>query len=189
MSDILSGLKTEDLFMVPIILISIFTFMNAFTNYSGITYFFIVFIVSIIKIFFNSWFNNIADVDCADQNGLKYSYSPFIFSFTIGYAFLPMFLFNDPNIILIVLVLFAFILDTTFRYLTKPNCFTPALILGQVIQGTFFGTSVCYLMYTMGLSWLLFSNSKHVASRPSSQQLKCKLYKNGELISNSSGNV
>jgi len=173
----------QKLFVVPILLISIFTFMNAFTNYSGITYFVIVFIVSIIKIYINNAFND-NSIDCADQSGLKYKYSPFIFSFTMAYAFLPMFLFKDPNIILIVLVTFAFMLDTVIRYIIKPKCFTMPLILSQTIQGAFFGSSICYLMFIMGLSWLLFSNNQQVDSRPSNQQMRCKIYKNGELVGN-----
>ena len=173
----------DKLYISPILLISIFTFMNAFTSWSGPTYFVIVFIVSIIKIFFNGLFNDSTDT-CNDRNGLKYSYSPFIYSFTIAYAFLPMILFKDPNVILIILILFVFLLDSVVRYNNNPECFTVGLVVSQVFQGTIFGLSICYLLYNMGLSWLLFTNKTKIETRPSNQQLRCKLYKNGELITN-----
>lgn len=183
-SSILKQPSLEDkLYISPILLISIFTFMNAFTSWSGPTYFVIVFIVSIIKIFFNGLFNDSTDT-CNDKNGLKYSYSPFIYSFTIAYAFLPMILFKDPNVILIILILFVFLLDSVVRYNINPECFTVGLVVSQVFQGTIFGLSICYLLYNMGLSWLLFTNKTKIETRPSNQQLRCKLYKNGELITN-----
>jgi|LakMenEpi03Aug12_release.lakeMendotaPanAssembly.Ray.scaffolds.fasta_scaffold1119459_1 hypothetical protein len=183
-SSILKQSSLEDkLYISPILLISIFTFMNAFTSWSGPTYFVIVFIVSIIKIFFNGLFNDSTDT-CNDRNGLKYSYSPFIYSFTIAYAFLPMILFKDPNVILIILILFVFLLDSVVRYNNNPECFTVGLVVSQVFQGTIFGLSICYLLYNMGLSWLLFTNKTKIETRPSNQQLRCKLYKNGELITN-----
>ena len=154
-SSIFKQSSLEDkLYISPLLLISVFTFMNAFTSWSGPTYFVIVFIISIIKIFFNGLFNDSTGT-CNDKNGLKYSYSPFIYSFTIAYAFLPMILFKDPNIVLIILILFVFLLDSVVRYNINPECFTVGLVVSQVFQGTIFGLSICYLLYSLNCYFVL----------------------------------
>jgi len=121
------------------------------------------------------------------------TYSSFVFAFTIMYLFLPMFINGGVNFWIVSALLSYFFVDMTIKIYKK--CVVKMLdlflniLLGVVSAATivtlmYIGGSVNYLFYneTIGIS-VNGSSTTEVCSMPSKQTFKCKVYKNGELVS------
>ena len=116
------------------------------------------------------------------------SYSAFIFSFTIMYIFLPMFINQNVNAWMFFGLTIYFIMDTFIKQQNK--CVEPSNVFVNVLIG--FALSailVCIMINSPGLSNLLFfndySSNKEICTMPKKQTFKCAVYKNGELIGSS----
>ena len=116
------------------------------------------------------------------------SYSAFIFSFTIMYIFLPMFINQNVNAWMFFGLTMYFIIDTIVKQ--QFGCVEPSNVFINVLVG--FALSailVCILINSPGLSNLLFfndySSNKEICTMPKNQTFKCAVYKNGELIGSS----
>jgi hypothetical protein len=116
------------------------------------------------------------------------SYSAFIFSFTMMYIFLPMFIYQNVNFWMLLGLSMYFIVDTIVKQrsgcVELSNVFVNALI-GFALSALL----VCGMINTPGLSNLLFfndySSNKEICTMPKKQTFKCAVYKNGELIGSS----
>ena len=105
--------------------------------------------------------------------------------FTMTYICLPMLINGTVNFTILIGLLFLTILNALFRF--KLNCNHPFDVVIGVIIGTLCGIGY----WTMVKSWgggkyLFFSNTSSnnvVCKKPSDQQFKCTVYKNGEVIS------
>jgi hypothetical protein len=125
-------------------------------------------------------------------NTVKYSiygnsgFSIFVFSFTLFYLCMPMFLNKDVNYWIFGGILSYLLLDIGVRY-TK-RCITDVTdVLLNIVTGSAAGILIPGLMYAGGSSKYLFfneiSSNKEICSMPKKQQFKCNVYKNGELVS------
>lgn len=113
------------------------------------------------------------------------TFSMFVFGFVLAYIFIPMFVNNSVNfIVLIGLIVYCF--TDIFIKMTN-NCIqskfevTMNFFSGLILSGLIVGC-----MYMGGLSKYLFFNemqsNKEICNMPSKQTFKCQVYKNGELI-------
>ena len=114
------------------------------------------------------------------------TFSMFVFGFIAAYIFIPMFLNNSINF----MVLFGLIIYCATDIFVKMtnNCIQSRsevffnFLAGLVSSGVLVG-----FMYAGGSSKYLFFNetqsNKEVCSMASTQTFKCQVYKNGELIS------
>jgi len=113
------------------------------------------------------------------------AFSVFVFGFMASYIFIPMFLNNSINF----MVLFGLIMYCSADVFIKMtnNCIQSKsealinLLAGLVSSGFIIGC-----MYMGGSSKYLFFNetqsNKEICNMPSKQTFKCQVYKNGELI-------
>ena len=90
---------------------------------------------------------------------------------------------NFPLIIVFVLL---YVLDSIVKYTNKCSSLI-GIIMGSIL-GLFFGISWFLLIRSTGQTGLLYYDdlvsNKIACSRPTKQNFKCQVYKNGELIQN-----
>lgn len=115
-----------------------------------------------------------------------------LIAFTIAYLVKPMQDYNQYNYSVIISLLILFIVDGVTK-LTN-NCTPPLGIIAGGLIGYFFGIVYYSLLKVSGNQQFLYLNELQsnnvVCSKPSEQQFKCSVYKNGQLVStNSSSSV
>ena len=113
------------------------------------------------------------------------SSSSLFIAFTVAYLVLPMFYNNQMNYILLGSLLCLFGLDTVTQVTNK--CTTMAGSIFGALLGFLLGAVWYSIFKAAGYESLLYFDelvSNNVScSRPSTQTFRCKVFKNGELIS------
>jgi hypothetical protein len=128
-------------------------------------------------------------------NKIKYSplgnssFSLFVISFSIFYLCWPMFLNKSINYWLLSGLLLYLLVDLGYRNTQK--CFSGfKSIFVNILGGFTFATLIVIPMFYYGGNNYLFfnevSSDKETCSMPTKQKFKCAVYKNGELIGNTS---
>ena len=163
-------------------------------NIRGFMYLFGVLIVyGIIILFKNTIPGNLSNPQICtvleNYHGKHPSFISGLYAYTIVYILLPMIMNNTFNLPLILLLCFITIVDYIIRsYMMKCMDYRH-IILGFAIGG-FIGFIWTYLLKQSGQSNLLFYDdlltSRETCSRPTDEQFKCDVYKNGELIGQTS---
>ena len=110
--------------------------------------------------------------------------------FTFCYAFIPMFIFNDINIPLLVTYIVYFVIDLSYKSYIGTNtndtsgsiCTnTLVLLLCNFAGGAIIGAAICTSMMAGGSGKFLFYNeistSKEMCSVKKEQAFKCKVNK------------
>jgi hypothetical protein len=99
---------------------------------------------------------------------------------------MPMINMGMINFPLIIVFLLFWILDSIIKYNNKCSSI-PGIVMGSVL-GLFFGISWFILIKSTGQTGLLYYDdlvsNKIACTRPTKQNFKCQVYKNGELIQN-----
>ena len=121
------------------------------------------------------------------SNYANNGFSIFAAAFTFMYMCLPMFIYNDINVLVVGgMILYIFIIIMTL--LSKKCLKDYSDVLLQLITGLISGSIAPILLWIGGSSQYLFfneiSSNKEVCSMPKKQTFKCNVYKNGELIGN-----
>lgn len=108
-----------------------------------------------------------------------------LIAFTFAYLQKPMDDYNQYNYSIIASIFMLFMIDAVTK--VQSNCTKPLGIVSGAIIGYTLGVIYYTLIYSTGYKNLLYLNeltSNNVTcSRPSNQQFKCAVYKNGTLIS------
>lgn len=184
-------------FYSPTILIFIITFLSfVFQNFKGLIYLGFIIAISILRIYVYGLTGHLDNMYRADQqcsaaiygNYGNLTYSVFIFSFTMMYLFLPMFLNNAANWWIFSAFVAYAILDMFIR--SAYGCYSAANMISEILLNIICGcglsAGIVMAMYAGGSSKFLFFNEMNTGtdtcSRPANQQFKCKAYKNGELL-------
>ena len=119
-------------------------------------------------------------IKCIQPYGFNVGFSTFVFMFTFCYAFIPMFVYNDINIPLLIVYIVYFIIDLGF----KTNKYLPCNnlqmnLITNFIAGASIGAIFCTVMMSGGSGEFLFfnelSSSKEMCSVKKEQSFKCKL--------------
>jgi len=106
-------------------------------------------------------------------------------TFVTGYILAPMFIKNNYNIPVIV-ILGLYMLMVIFFH-KKDNCSSISVIFSNVFYGVICVIISVVILISAGLSDSLFNEDLQsdatICSMPSKQSFKCSVYKNGEIIS------
>jgi hypothetical protein len=180
-------------FFSPIILVTLITFLSfVFQNFKGLIYLGYVLAAAVVRHYI--YYVN-GGTPFASNGGvcssIKYSeygnatFSVFVFSFSIMYLFLPMFINKSANYWIFSALIGYGLLDVLIKY--NNQCYSGiSEILLNSLYGLTIGASIVMLMYAGNASKYLFFNEMNTGestcSRPANQQFKCKAYKNGELL-------
>jgi len=119
-----------------------------------------------------------------DIRGDDETLGAYVISYTMWYICLPMFMINDINWGLFSFFLLTLILSVAINWECVKDC-KPALIT-NIISSGLMGVLFSLGVYTYANSLSLInesSSSAEVCSAPSKQTFKCKVFKNGELVS------
>jgi len=113
------------------------------------------------------------------------TFSMFFIAFSLVYLCAPMIMNEQINYWILCSFLFYFILDARVRYST--GCITSGadMFLNTVIGFVSGVISVMVFYLTNNQQYLFFnemSSTKDMCSMPDKQTFKCKVYKNGEVI-------
>ena len=194
-------------FYAPIFITSAILLFSLFSSSitNGGFYLFWVFVSTTIRILFMFAFkdkvhnSNEGEIPGKCSNGvyLPYitsTYSIFILSFTLCYFLIPMVILGQSNKGLTINygVLGFFLGYITLDILTKAKagCISNVYsgpVIYDLIGGSVLGSIVSYMINKTSLKGMLFINemlsNNQVCSKPSKQQFKCSVYKNGEIVS------
>lgn len=114
------------------------------------------------------------------------SFNSVIIAYTISYLIGPMLLNNTINYLLIIFLLIIFSVDSFARI--KNNCTNSIGVVFGAILGFIIGGFYFMIIKASGNEDLLYNDdfvsNKVACSKPSKQQFKCAVYKNGELLRN-----
>lgn len=125
-----------------------------------------------------------------------YTYSTYILTFTMMYFILPMIMIssqsntNAMNYGVLGLFISYITLDLFVKkaLLCIPAFFS-SLVLTNIFAGAFFGAVISLGMYSTELKKYLYINeinsNREVCTKPSKQQFRCNVFKNGTLVSSS----
>ena len=208
MSDIVSSFMTNPVMIKiiensPLIIAAIFTSLTfVYQNWTGVIY--LGYLLAALFLRYGTiWYVNrnnaaapaaAANADAAttpcEYNGYSMGFSTFVFMFTFCYAFIPMFIFNDINIPLLVTYIVYFVLDLSYKsYIGKYTVDTSGsictntlvLLLCNFAGGAIIGAAICTSMMAGGSGKFLFYNeistSKEMCSVKKEQAFKCKVNK------------
>ena len=114
------------------------------------------------------------------------SFNSALYMYTILYTFLPMINMGMINFPLIIVFLLFYVSDSIIKYKNKCSSLL-GIIMGSIL-GLFFGITWFLIIRSTGQKGLLYYDdlvsNKIACSRPTKQNFKCQVYKNGELIQN-----
>jgi hypothetical protein len=114
------------------------------------------------------------------------TFSSFVFSFTMMYLFYPMFANGSVNFWIFTLLIGYFFLDMFIKFYKKCVIKMGDLFL-NILLGAASSALIVTLMYTGGSGKYLFfnetSSDKEVCYQPSTQTFRCKMFRDGQLIS------
>jgi hypothetical protein len=178
----------------PIIIAIIFTsFSFIFQSYPGIVYLAYLIASVIIRQFIiqvQIWISGTQSTDpnSCQKNNITAGFSTFVFMFTFWYAFLPMFVYNDLNLYLLIAFIFYFVFDLIYKisdfsmniYDACDQTRFLSLIGVNFLAGSILGASFCGMMLPHSSSFLFFneiSTSKEMCSIKKEQAFKCKVNK------------
>jgi hypothetical protein len=114
------------------------------------------------------------------------TFSMFFITFTMVYICGPMFVNKEINYWVLAAFLFYLVFDVMVRFYF--GCINKLGAFLNIIMGLVAGGLTLTAMYAAKISNYLFfneiSSSKEICSMPSKQTFKCAVYKNGQLVGN-----
>jgi len=177
----------------PFLVILLFVFISIInSNLKGFIYLLGIFMLFFLVLMFQNVINATLPEEASAYCQVFYfpiplhgvpSFNSSIFLFTIIYLFLPMFMNDIMNLPLLILLLILYAIDCVIKSVNK--CTTPVgIVLGSFI-GLIWGLMWYFLIQSQNPELLYYDDlisNKIACSKPSQQQFKCSVYKNGELL-------
>ena len=124
------------------------------------------------------------------NKGLGYlavpSYNSVVIAFTIAYLVGPMMMNNSINYLLIIFLFMILVIDSSARITN--NCTNGIGVAFGVMLGMILGGFYVMLLDSAGYNSLLYNDdfvsNKVACTKPTKQQFKCAVYRNGEFLRN-----
>ena len=165
---------------IIVVLFTSLTFI--YQNFTGIVYLGFLLAAMVIRglVIWGFDIGKASASKCNQPYGFNVGFSTFVFMFTFCYAFIPMFVYNDINIQLLIVYIVYFVIDLGF----KTNKYLPCNnlqmnLITNFIAGASIGAIFCTVMMSGGSGEFLFfnelSSSKEMCSVKKEQSFKCKL--------------
>ena len=179
--DIFTEAFIENSSTIIAVLFTSLTFI--YQNFTGIVYLGFLLAAMVIRGLF-IWGFDIGKASaskCNQPYGFNVGFSTFVFMFTFCYAFIPMFVYNDINIPLLIIYIIYFVMDLGFKTTTYIDCENLRMnLIANFIGGAIIGATFSTSMLTYSSEFLFFnelSTSKEMCSVKKEQAFKCKVNK------------
>ena len=165
------------------------------SNIKGFIYFLgLIIVYIIITLFQGSVPDNQKETICNIFDSYHYVHPSFIsalYAYTILFMMTPMFIYGVLNIPLIIILLVFSVIDVVVRFYF--GCTNPIAVgIGCLIGGGI-GVIWAYALKQSGNKSLLYYDDlisdKKSCTRPTNEQFKCSVYKNGELLNTLNSNT
>jgi hypothetical protein len=177
----------------PFLVVLLFVFISIInSNLKGFIYLLGIFMLFFLVLIFQNVVKGEAPNDMHPYCNVFYfpvplrgvpSFNSAIFLFTLVYLFLPMLMNDIMNLPLLIILLMLFVIDCVIKSSNK--CTTPiGIVLGSFL-GLVWGLMWYFLIQTQNPELLYYDDlisNKIACSKPTQQQFKCSVYKNGELL-------
>jgi hypothetical protein len=177
----------------PFMVVLLFVLISIInSNLKGMIYLLGIMLLFIIVLLFQKVFHTLPDPNkhpycnmfamTPEINGIP-SFNSAIFLFTFIYLFLPMFLHGIMNFPLMVILLSLYAVDVVMK--TRNRCTSPSGVVMGSMVGLIWGFTWYYIIKSQNQELLYYDDlisNKVACSRPTQQQFKCSVYKNGELL-------
>jgi hypothetical protein len=177
----------------PFLIVLLFVFISIInSNLKGFIYLLGIFMLFFLVLIFQNVVKGRAPEDASPYCNVFYfpvplygvpSFNSAIFLFTLVYLFLPMIMNDIMNLPLLIIILILFVVDCVIKSSNK--CTTPVgIVLGSFL-GLIWGLMWYFLIQSQNPELLYYDDlisNKIACSKPSQQQFKCSVYKNGELL-------
>ena len=189
--DILTEAFIENSSVIIAVLFTSLTFI--YQNFTGIVYLGFLLAAMVIRGIFiwgleigkgstqNVLNSSGKSIHCIQPYGFNVGFSTFVFMFTFCYAFIPMFVYNDINIPLLIIYIIYFVMDLGFKTTTYIDCENLRMnLIANFIGGAIIGATFSTSMLTYSSEFLFFnelSTSKEMCSVKKEQAFKCKVNK------------
>ena len=188
-------------FYSPLILMMSILLFSIFSSavFKGLFYIFCLFWTSVLRGLFIKYVFGVED-DVVRNNicnygvflpTTNYTFSTFILVLTLTYFVMPMIVIGNTNTVNYMVLMFFLTYicyDIGIKRLYGCIDFSSQL-LGDIFSALALGAIIVTTLISTGNTSLLFINeltsNKEVCTRPSKQQFKCSLYKNGEIVGSS----
>jgi len=189
LNDVLSVIALLSPFLLAFLMVMI-SIINS--NIKGFIYLLGLIILFVVVVLFQNTIkapmspaNNYCNIFSISQYSVP-SFNSALYLYTILYILLPMISMEMINFPLIIVFVLLYVLDSIVKYTNKCSSLI-GIIMGSIL-GLFFGISWFLLIRATGQTGLLYYDdlvsNKIACSRPTKQNFKCQVYKNGELIQN-----
>jgi hypothetical protein len=189
--DIFTEAFIENSSTIIVVLFTSLTFI--YQNFTGIVYLGFLLAAMVIRGLFIWGFDIGAGLDqnptdssgktikCIQPYGFNVGFSTFVFMFTFFYAFIPMFVYDDINIPLLIVYIVYFIIDLGFKTNKYLNCSNLQMnLIANFVGGASIGAIFSTSMLKLSSEFLFFnelSTSKEICSVKKEQAFKCKVNK------------
>lgn len=181
-------------FFSPIILATSITSLSfIFQNFKGLIYLGFLIGCCVVRSFVYAMAGSVPIVNdgtiCTSIQYSKYgnpTFSAFVFAFTIMYLSFPMFANGAINFWIFISLITYFFMDIFIKIYKNCIIKTGDLFL-NILLGASSAALIITLMYAGGSGKYLFfnemSSDKEMCYQPSKQTFKCKLFQDGQMIS------
>lgn len=181
-------------FFSPIIIaVSITSLSFIFQNFKGLIYLGFLIGCCVVRSFIYMMSGSTPIINdrtiCTSVQYSKYgnpTFSSFVFAFTIAYLSIPMFSNGSVNF-WVFISLITYFLSDMFIKIYKNCIIKMGDLFLNILLGAASASLIVTLMYTGGSGKYLFfnevSSNKDICYQPSKQTFKCKMFKDGQLIS------
>ena len=166
---------------IIVVLFTSLTFI--YQNFTGIVYLGFLLAAMVIRglVIWGFDIGKASASKCNQPYGFNVGFSTFVFMFTFCYAFIPMFVYNDINIPLLIIYIIYFVMDLGFKTTTYIDCENLRMnLIANFIGGAIIGATFSTSMLTYSSEFLFFnelSTSKEMCSVKKEQAFKCKVNK------------
>ena len=166
---------------IIVVLFTSLTFI--YQNFTGIVYLVFLLEAMVIRglVIWGFDIGKASASKCNQPYGFNVGFSTFVFMFTFCYAFIPMFVYNDINIPLLIIYIIYFVMYLGFKTTTYIDCENLRMnLIANFIGGAIIGATFSTSMLTYSSEFLFFnelSTSKEMCSVKKEQAFKCKVNK------------
>ena len=181
--------------LAPFILVCFFTLSSIFNqDFKGFVYLIGLLFACFVSIMIGRGFDSKKDVNeickMITIGGTELTYLPIsqcVFGYTFAYMLFAIIKYNMINSNIVSIIFFVLLIASDMIWNALNSCYSLAELAVALVIGGCTGLIWAYIINKSNATSLQYYagvNNNEVCDKPSAQTFRCKVYKNGQLISN-----